>query len=383
MVLGFGTTKANGSCPTSRFIPLNEHDRYKLFLTKLLLLGIANKIDDLLLDMVGSVIVWRFNTTYFHYPHHKLHKRMLQLESLEKVTSWSTTIASGYGLENLPFKSLQDLQSKDISVASINEMQINSLNQIHQNQIVLQQRMNNQEHFCETFHTEMMKSNENYESINQKLDLILQSSSSNRTSNTIVANNNSNLYLQTDLNQYMVQNTVDKDTTNTITALKVSSINPLLKVEKISSLFYQWFAQGDITNYKPNNADERSTQKKLSKMICYLKRFLPDNTILNAIPNNTNDINIIKQHTSQIVSLSTLAQERVLEFLMVNDKELLEKIGKDGEIKVKKSLQKGAVWNNFKRLESIELTKFPMPVGVKDYATPKGVLFMDDISNFK
>ena len=47
----------------------------------LLFVGIANSIDDHILDMIGSVMVMHFNETYKYYPKHLLHTKMLNFNN--------------------------------------------------------------------------------------------------------------------------------------------------------------------------------------------------------------------------------------------------------------------------------------------------------------
>lgn len=348
---------------------------YIAFIQKLLLFGKANGIDDNILDMIGSVLIMHFKETYNYYPEHPLHKRILQLEMIENVNQWSEIINNAFVLENVPFIALQTLKSNGVSIASINEMHINGLNQIHEGNRILQQRVERVETSNNVVFQEMVKYSENYERVESKIDYIIDLINNKNKSNNEECytgkrprvENALTCSYQQDMNRY-IENTTniicsepntdaqnDEEKTNNI-----SNINQILKPSNMRSLFFIWYGDNKIFKYEPKNADERSNLKKLSKMICYMKRFLPDNTNLNE-----------NMSIGTVVRLGDLTETKLMDFIRKNNK--------DGT----KLSKKAVIWNNLKRLESITLKEFPVPRNVIDSVTPKSPQYFNDICNFK
>ena len=352
---------------------------YVEFIKKFLIFGRANGIHDGILDMIASVVIMHFQETYSKYPDHPLHERILNLESLENISRWSEIISEAFALENAPFLPLQALKRYEISIASINEMHIKGLNQIHEGNRIVQQRIEKVENSNNAVIQELIKYTENYEKIESKLDYIIDHLNNNsectgKRRRIEIISKNAN---QRDINDHIEIIKRSKNESNIIAAEsnfiseskndtgnskthKTSNINQILKPSNMKSLFFMWYGDKKLLKYETRNADERSNLKKLSKMICYMKRFLPDNTNLNE-----------NMTTGTVVQLGDMTESRVMEFLRKKSRDCSS------------FLKKAVIWNNLKRLETIASSEFPVPINIVDSVTPKSSQYYDDICNFK
>jgi len=123
-----------------------------------------------------------------------------------------------------------------------------------------------------------------------------------------------------------------------------ASSRNLPHIATLQSLFFTWY-KDDLFNIKCNNRDEKATLKKLSKIIIYLKLFMPQERfpLLNARPSVEST-----DFTTWVDSLrqcSIEVQKNTMQFLKQHH--------------AIKDIQKGTLWNAFKKFEAIPAHEIP------------------------
>lgn len=122
----------------------------------------------------------------------------------------------------------------------------------------------------------------------------------------------------------------------------------------LQSLFYSWFKDDQVTNLNTEDKQEKCVKKKISKMVIYLKHFLPaTSTILQARP-NANNANAYQTWLLDLNTASFTAQEGIMKFIVESYRQL-----QPDKLISKLVISKGAIWAAEKLLDKIPVGMFP------------------------
>ena len=99
---------------------------------------------------------------------------------------------------------------------------------------------------------------------------------------------------------------------NILTQISMQNLSPIVlkpdkNVKDLKSLFYTWFMK-KLWEWKPNNKTEYDRLRKYTKLIEYMKHFLPPNTIIKPIED-------IQQWDNFLKNLSVVAEINLISFL--------------------------------------------------------------------
>jgi hypothetical protein len=84
-------------------------------------------------------------------------------------------------------------------------------------------------------------------------------------------------------------------------------------INDIRTLFVSWY-KNKLFDFTPTNKNDKSVLKKISKMLTYTKRFLPDGTNI-PLPPNEDDVEAHRQYHHVSGNLGKNVQTEIMKFL--------------------------------------------------------------------
>jgi hypothetical protein len=130
-----------------------------------------------------------------------------------------------------------------------------------------------------------------------------------------------------------------------------------------------------LFDFIPTNKNDKSVLKKISKMLAYTKRFLPEGTNI-PLPPNEDDVEAHRQYHHVIGNLGKNVQTEIMKFL--------KEYSNINDLRISKCvLDKGKMWSTFNKFEKIPMSAFPNSNNIIDNITPRTPLTFTDISNFR
>ena len=119
------------------------------------------------------------------------------------------------------------------------------------------------------------------------------------------------------------------------------------------SLFYAWFKDDQISTFQLSDRQEKCVMKKISKMIIYLKLFLPATcTLLCSRPDR---IDAYQEWLVELRRTSSAVQESTMKFLAG----ACQQIDPASKPLSRCIMNRGAIWATEKLLDKIPMRLFP------------------------
>lgn len=164
------------------------------------------------------------------------------------------------------------------------------------------------------------------------------------------------------------QTLIDDHLATTVSAVSTTSavakVYSPLKFQNLQSLFYSWY-KDSLSCYTPKDRFEKSVLKKLSKVIIYMKRFIPATcTILSSKPDPSSNMDGHRDLMRELILLIKQVEQSTMHFVG----EQIKLMDTSKALKPN-TIAKAVVWSTKKLLDSIAVSKFPPSCLVSDSIT--------------
>jgi hypothetical protein len=142
------------------------------------------------------------------------------------------------------------------------------------------------------------------------------------------------------------------DTIATPDIPKRQSLSKLIG-DDLQSLFYAWFKDDQISTFQVSDRQEKCVMKKISKMVIYLKLFLPATcTLLCSRPDR---IDAYQEWLVELRRTSTQVQESTMKFLAT----ACQQLDPASKPLSRCIMNRAAIWATEKLLDKIPMRLFP------------------------
>jgi len=369
---GWDNIKAVGKCPNKSSIPIIDHKLFSQFIFNIFS-GIISQVSENICNMLGCVLLKWHITIENEFPYHPIVTKVNKILNKDKILQWNRCVEETFKVDNQMFLPLSEIHEE--TFASAINIQNTYLLKNQQSLNYISSQLNTQEKFNSAVTNTFYITNEKIDELNLKIDnLICSLNTNNNNISKNINNNNNNIFKK---HQHMQQQTITstqqpvQSTSSHINSIvKISEKsnavinNSILQFKDLQSVFYTWY-KNDLFKYEPciNNSDEKSKFRKLSKVIIYMKLFLPLDCKLLSVKNSVEESSIIyTKWMSDLQSTSKALQESVMKFIKIsnikNNKKLSDIV-----------YNKANLWSAFKMLESIPVSDFPINENVIDNIT--------------